>query len=119
MASCLPRWSTLAAQASNNQGSGMEYKLKSETDAIADAYPSVLVSTSEEKLHYLLDALESMDKRTAQDLERLDSSGAEKDLKEFIRQDILARHQARRLPLQESAEELDVLFHSSGTEGQN
>ena len=114
-----PRWSTLAAQASNHQGSGMEYKLKSETDAIADAYPSILVSTSEEKLHYLLDALASMDKRTAQDLERLDRSSAEEDLKEFVRQDILARHQVRRMPLQESAEELRALYRASVSEGQN
>jgi hypothetical protein len=97
----------------------MEYKLKSETDAIADAYPSILASTSEATLHYLLDALESMDRRTAQELERLESSGADEDLKEFIRQDILARHQARRLPLQEAAEELRALYRASVSEAQN
>jgi hypothetical protein len=97
----------------------MEYKRKSETEAIADAYASAFASTSEQKLHYLLDALESMDRRTAQELERLESSGAEEDLKEFIRQDILARHQARRLPLQESAEELRVLYRASVSESQN
>jgi hypothetical protein len=97
----------------------MEYKLKSETDAIADAYPSILASSSEATLHYLLDALDSMDRRTAQELERLECSGAEEDLKEFIRQDILAHHQARRLPLQESAEELRALYHASVSEGQN
>jgi hypothetical protein len=97
----------------------MEYKRKSETETVGDAYPSILASTSEEKLHYLLNALESMDRRTAHDLERLDSSGAEGDLKEFVRQDILARHHARRLPLQEAAEELRALYRSSIPEDQN
>ena len=94
----------------------MEYKLKSDTDAIGDAYPSILASKSKATLHYLLDALESMDRRTAQELERLNSSGAEEDLKEFVRQDILARHHARRLPLQESAEELRALYRASISE---
>jgi hypothetical protein len=97
----------------------MEYKPKSETEAIADAYPSVLASTSEEKLHYLLNALESMDRRVAHDLERLDSSSAEEELKEFVRQDILARHQARRLPLLDSAEELRALYRASAPESHN
>jgi hypothetical protein len=97
----------------------MEYKIKSETEGMADTYSSILASTSEQKLHYILDALESMDRRTAQELERLDDSGAEEDLKEFIKKDILARHQARRLPLQESAEELRALYRASVSEAQN
>ena len=101
------------------QGDGMEFKSKSETEAVADAYPSVLASTAEEKLHYLLNAVESMDRRTAQELERLDNSGAEEELKAFIRQDILARHQVRRLPLQESVEELRAFYRASTPESQN
>jgi len=97
----------------------MEYKIKSETEAKADTYASILASTSEQTLHYLLDALECMDRRTAQELERLDRSSAEEDLKEFVRQDILARHQARRLPLQEAAEELRALYRVSIAEDQN
>jgi hypothetical protein len=97
----------------------MEYKLKSDTDAIGDAYPSILASKSEATLHHLLDALESMDRRTAQELERLDGSTAEEDLKEFVRQDILTRHQERRLPLQEAAEELRALYRASVPESQN
>jgi hypothetical protein len=60
-----------------------------------------------------------MDRRTAQELERLDGSTAEEDLKEFVRQDILARHQERRLPLQEAAEELRALYRASVPESQN
>lgn len=97
----------------------MEYKLKSQTEAMADAHPSILASTSEARLHYLLNALESMDRRTTHDLERLESSGAEEDLKEFVRQDILARHQERRLPLQEAAEELRAVYRASDPQNQN
>jgi hypothetical protein len=46
----------------------MEYKLKSDADVIGDAYPSIVASKSEATLHHLLDALESMDRRTAQEL---------------------------------------------------
>jgi len=97
----------------------MEYKVQSETRAVANAYTSAPGSTPEQKLHYLLNALESMDRRAAQDLDRLDSSSAEEDLKEFIRQDILARHQERRLPLLDSAEELRALYRASVPNGQD
>jgi len=97
----------------------MEYKTQSETKALADAYTPALASTLEQKLHYLLNALECMDRRVAKDLERLDSSSAEEDLKEFIRQDILARHQARRLPLLDSAEELRALYRASARDCEN
>ncbi len=91
----------------------MEYKLKSQTDLVADTFPAVPTSDIEAKLHYLLNALECMDKRTAIELERLDGSGAEEDLKDFVKQDILYRSQELRLPLQEAAEELRSLYRAS------
>jgi len=64
-------------------------------------------------LHTLLNALECMDTRTARELEWLGRSSAEEDLKEFVRQSIISRHQERRLPLQKAAEELRVQFQAS------
>jgi hypothetical protein len=54
-----------------------------------------------------------MNRRTAVELKQFDSSSAEEDLKELVTQDILARHRARRLPLQDSAEELRALYCAS------
>ena len=86
----------------------MKYDRKLRALSETTAAPSVLEPEIEAKLHNLLDALECMDARTARELELLNKSGAEEDLKEFVRQDILSRHQERRLPLQEAAEELRV-----------
>ncbi|MDP8919563.1 MAG: hypothetical protein M3O00_11855 [Pseudomonadota bacterium] len=86
----------------------MKYDRKLRAPSEVTAYPSMLAPEIEARLHNLLDALECMDARTARELELLDKSGAEEDLKEFVRQDILSRHQERRLPLQEAAEELRV-----------
>jgi len=91
----------------------MEYKLKSQTDLVADTFPAAPASDIEAKLHYLLNALECMEKRTATELERLESSGAEDELKDFVKQDILSRAQELRLPLQEAAEELRSLYRAS------
>ena len=93
----------------------MEYISSSpQTDLVADTFPAVPTSDIEAKLHYLLNALECMDKRTAIGLERLDGSGAEEDLKDFVKQDILSRSQElRELPLQEAAEELRSLYRAS------
>src|SRR5690349_1750130 len=91
----------------------MEYKLKSQTDLVADTFPAEPASDIEAKLHYLLNALECMDKRTATELERLEGSNAEDDLKDFVKQDILSRAQELRLPLQEAAEELRSLYRAS------
>jgi len=84
----------------------MKYDRKLRVLSETTASPSVLEPEIEAKLHNLLDALECMDARTARELELLAKSCAEEDLKEFIRQDILSRHNERRLPLQEAAEEL-------------
>jgi hypothetical protein len=91
----------------------MEYKRKSQAAAIADTYPSALTSEIEGKLHHLLNVLECMDHRTALDLDRLDQSGADEDLKDFVRRDIIARHKERRLPLEEAAEELRTQYRAS------
>ncbi len=91
----------------------MEYKLKSQADAVADTYLSIFTSESEEKLHYLLNVLECLDKRAALELERIDQSRAEEDLKDFIKQDILSRHQAKRLPFVTAAEELRAQYRAS------
>jgi hypothetical protein len=60
-----------------------------------------------------------MDARTARELELLDKSAAEEDLKEFVRQDILSRHQERRLPLQAAAEELRVQHRATFSDVSN
>jgi hypothetical protein len=86
----------------------MKYDRKLRAQSEMTTYPSMLASETEARLHNLLDALECMDARTARELESLDRSGAEEELKEFVRQDILSRHRERRLPLQEAAEELRV-----------
>jgi len=90
----------------------MEYKDKLKTNVVADTYQSEPVPEVEANLHRLLNALESMDKRTALELERLDASRADEELKEFVRQDILSRHQARRKPLQDAAEELRAQYRT-------
>jgi hypothetical protein len=89
------------------KGRIMEYKLKTETDIVADTYPLMPVSSEmERKLHYLLDALDCMDARIAQQLELLSQSDAEEDLKEAIRQDIVSHHEERRGPIAAAVEEL-------------
>jgi hypothetical protein len=93
----------------------MEYMLKSETQIIADTYPAMVGSDAEAKLHYLLNALESMDKRTASELERVNVSGTDEDLKEFVRQDILVHHEALRLPLVEAVEDLRTQYRATVT----
>ena len=90
----------------------MEYKGKLETDVVADTYSSEAAIGIEANLHCLLNALECMDKRTALELERLDGSCAEEELKEFVRQDILSRHQDRRQPLQDATEELRAQYRT-------
>jgi hypothetical protein len=90
----------------------MEYKGKLETNVVADTYPSEAAPGIEANLHCLLNALESMDRRTALELERLDGSCAEEDLKEFIKQDILSRHQARRQSLQDATEALRAQYRA-------
>ena len=82
-----------------------EYETNTNTPIIA---PDI-----EERLHILLNALECMDTRTARELEWLNKSGAEEDLKEVVRQDIQTRHQERRLPLQNAVEELRVQHHQN------
>ncbi len=91
----------------------MEYKLKAQTDVVADTYPSIFTSDAEEKLHYLLNVLDCLDKRAALELERIDQSRAEEDLKDFIKQDILSRHQVKRLPFVTAAEELRAQYRAS------
>ncbi len=91
----------------------MEYTLKSQTDEVAYPYPSIHTSEAEEKMHYLLDVLDCFDKRTALELERIDQSRAEEELKDFVKQDILTRHQARRLPFVNAVEELRAQYRTS------
>lgn len=86
----------------------MKYDRKLRALSETTASPSVLEPEIEAKLHHVLDALECMDARTARELELLAKSCAEEDLKEVVRQEILSRHNERRLPLQEAAEELRV-----------
>jgi hypothetical protein len=92
----------------STKGNAMKYDRKLRAQSEVTTNPSIFAPETEARLHNLLDALECMDARTARELELLDKSGAEEDLKEFVRQDILSRHQERRLPLQEAAEELRV-----------
>jgi hypothetical protein len=94
----------------------MEYKLKSQTNIVADTFPPVMASDTEARLHYILNVLECIDQRTARELARLDGSGAEEDLKDFVRQDILARAQELKLPLQEAAEELRAQYRASSSD---
>jgi len=91
----------------------MEHMLQSETKFIADIYPGILSSDAEAKLNYLLSALESMDARTASELERINMSSCDEDLKEFVTQQILADHAARRLPLDEAVEDLRAQFRAT------
>ncbi len=79
------------------------------THAITGAFSSPEV---ESKLHYLLDALASMDARIEAELAWLEKSSAEEDLKDFIRQDILSRHSERRMPLANAVEELKQRHHA-------
>ncbi len=92
----------------NSKGNAMKYDRTLRAQGEMTTNPSIFAPETEARLHDLLDALECMDARTARELELLNKSGAEEDLKEFVRQDILSRHQERRLPLQEAAEELRV-----------
>jgi hypothetical protein len=92
--------------ASTTRGSVMNYHRKLQAEGEANTYAPIVAPEAEERLHTLLDALECMDTRIARELEWLDKSGAEEDLKEVVRQDILSRHQTRRLPLQNAVEEL-------------
>ncbi len=92
-------------------------KLRVQSDVITN--PSIFAPETEARLHNLLDALECMDARTARELELLDKSAAEEDLKEFVRQDILSRHQERRLPLQAAAEELRVQHRATFSDVSN
>jgi hypothetical protein len=85
----------------------MEYKLKAETDIVADTYPSMpACSDIERKLQYLLEALDCMDSRITQQLELLKQSTAEDDLKNAVRQDIVSRHRERRGPIVIAVKEL-------------
>jgi hypothetical protein len=69
----------------------MNYDRKLHAQVEAPTYTPIIAPEIEERLHTLLNALERMDTRTAQELEWLDKSSAE---------------EVRRLPLQEAAEEL-------------
>lgn len=84
-------------------------RAKSEAGAIEPMPPS----ETKARLHYLSDALECMDARVTSELERLTSSGADEDIKEFVRQDILSRHELRRLPLQTAVEELRAEYQAN------
>lgn len=86
-------------------------KLRAKSEV--STYPPVIAPETKERLHNLLNALDCMDARTARELETVNKSGAEEDLKEFVRQSIISRHQERRLPLQKAAEELRVQFQAS------
>lgn len=92
--------------ASTTKGIVMNYDRKLHAEVEANTYTPIIAPETEERLHTLLNALECMDTRTAHELAWLDKSGAEEELKEFVRQDITSRHQARRLPLQNAVEEL-------------
>jgi hypothetical protein len=95
----------------------MQNKCKLPTETETDAYSLSVPPETQATLHSLLDALESMDRRTALELEWLDKSSAEDDLKNFVRRDILSRHQTRRMPLQDAVEELRAQYGTgfSGT----
>lgn len=94
----------------------MEHMLKSETQTIADTYPALLSSEAQAKLHYLLNVLENMDQRIALELERVNRSSAEEELKDFVRQDILGHHEASRLPFVQAVEDLRVQYRASVTD---
>jgi hypothetical protein len=94
----------------------MEHMLKSETQTVADTYLAFLSSETQAKLHYLLNALENMDQRIALELERVNISPADKELKDFVRQDILANHEASRLPLVQTVEDLRAQYRVSITD---
>jgi hypothetical protein len=91
----------------------MEHMLKSETQTIADTYPALLGSETQAKLHYLLNALENMDQKIALELERVNMSPADEELKDFVRQDILTHHEASRLPLVQAVEDLRAQYRVS------
>ncbi len=91
----------------------MRYNGKLRAKSEVSTYSPVIAPETEERLHILLNALDCMDARAARDLEILNRSGAEEDLKEFVRQGIISRHQERRLPLQEAAEELRAQFQAA------
>ncbi|PVE24873.1 hypothetical protein DC522_08090 [Microvirga sp. KLBC 81] len=97
----------------------MEHMLKSETRTIADTYPALLSSETQAKLDYLLDALENMDQRIALELERVKMSPADEELKDFVRQDILANHEASRLPLVQAVEDLRAQYRVSIADNSN
>lgn len=84
----------------------MQQKRKLPTGTVTDASSPNVPPETQARLHSLLDALESMDRRIALELEWLDKSSAEEDLKNFVRLDILSRHQTRRMPLHDAVEEL-------------
>ncbi|KLK93668.1 hypothetical protein AA309_07375 [Microvirga vignae] len=100
----------------NTKGNAMKFNAKLRAKSEAGTYPSMIRPETETRLHTLLDALECMNARTARELEVLDRSGAEEDLKEFVRQDILSRHQERRLPLQNAVEELRAQHRTASSD---
>jgi hypothetical protein len=94
-------------------GNAMRYVKRPRSTSKASNYQPILPPETEGRLHNLLDALECMDARTAKELEQLDRSGAEEDLKNFVREDIVSRYEARRLPLQNAVEELRAEYRAA------
>lgn len=91
----------------------MRYGKRPRSTGETSTYQPMLPPEIEGRLHNLLDALECMDARTARELEQLDRSGAEEDLKNFVREDIVSRHEAKRLPLQNAVEELRAEYRAA------
>jgi hypothetical protein len=71
----------------------------------------LLSKKTEEKVHCLIGALASMDARIELELSKLEQSAADEGLKEFIKQDTLARHSERRLPYVHMLMELKDQHH--------
>lgn len=97
----------------------MKHNEKRRADGTARVIQPTLSPEIKEKLDYLLDALECMDARVARELELLDSSSAEEDLKNFVRQDIISRHDLRRLPLRNALEELRSEYRAAMLDADN
>ena len=98
------------------KGNAMRYGKRSRATGEVSTYQPMLPPEIEGRLHNLLDALECMDTRTAKELEQLDRSGAEEDLKNFVREDIVSRHEVRRLPLQNAVEELRAEYRTAASD---
>jgi hypothetical protein len=77
----------------------MSYILYNGLKSTGDSADSEILShPSAEKIMLIQDALAAIDRRNEHELSKLEQSGADEDLKDFIKNDILSKHNDRRLP---------------------